>query len=390
MMSDNYIKPSLRQLPVYVLYLLLGLCFSACGGGADSTVDENAVIADTLTHHARLLTIAVRPDSVVLVDIRDPWQPERIAWRYALIDSGMAMPDSLPPGVVAVRTPIDRMAVFSSVHTSAIAELGAIDAMRAVAEAHYFATDDTVQALVAAGKVTDVGKATQPSTERLVASGARAVLNSPMQGTTLNLPVGMTQIPMADYMETTPIGRAEWILLLGELTGRRDEARAIFDSVIDNYSELVFKASGAESPKPKVLTDTEYSGVWYVPAGDSYMARMIADAGGILPWDDMPGSGSLALGLETVAERALDADVWLVRSFGYDTTPESLAAVNPRYKTFKAWREGNIYSCNSAERNIFDATAFHPDEVLAEYVAIFHPDVMPGYELKYFRRTGGK
>ena len=133
-MSDNYIKPSLRQLPVYVLYLLLGLCFSACGGGADSTVDENAVIADTLTHHARLLTIAVRPDSVVLVDIRDPWQPERIAWRYALIDSGMAMPDSLPPGVVAVRTPIDRMAVFSSVHTSAIAELGAIDALRVCGE----------------------------------------------------------------------------------------------------------------------------------------------------------------------------------------------------------------------------------------------------------------
>ena len=200
------------------------------------------------------------------------------------------------------------------------------------------------------------------------------------------LPENMVAVECADYLEPTPIGRAEWILLLGELTGRRDEARQILTDVIDNYTDLVFKATTAKSPRPKVLTETEQSGVWYVPAGQSYQARMLTDAGAFYPWGAEEGTGSLPLSLEKVAERAIDADVWLVRGYGYTPSAKTLVAQNPRYAAFKPVKDGNVYGCDTAERPIFNDIAFHPDRILADYVAIFHPDAMPDYELKYFSK----
>ena len=140
-------------------------------------------------------------------------------------------------------------------------------------------------------------------------------------------------------------------------------------------------------PSLNCLLKPSTSGVWYVPQGGSYMARMYADAGAEWPWADTTGTGSLSLSLEEVAAKALDADLWLVRSYGYDTTTATLKALNPRYTAFKAWKNGNIYSCNSKEKNIFNDVAFHPDRVLAEYIAIFHPEVMPDYKLRYFTLT---
>ena len=161
-------------------------------------------------------------------------------------------------------------------------------------------------------------------------------------------------------------------MLLGELFGRRDEARKVFDNVINDYNDLVLKAKLAQTERPKVLVETEQSGVWYLPAGKSYQARMLADAGACYPWEDTDGQGSLALSLESVAAKAIDADVWLIRTYGYSS--------------FKAVKKGGIYSCDSAIRPIFNDIAFHPERVLADYVAIFHPEVLPGHELRYFRR----
>lgn len=368
------------------MLLCCAVAVVSCSRSASVDV-EDVAMADTLTHHSRLLTIAERSDGVVRVDIVDPWSDNALLGRYALVDRDSVLPTDLPDDVFIIRTPVQKTAVFSTIHTSALKELGAINIVAAFADGAYFPENDTISSLIKSGGVVDVGSSMQPSAELLTASGAELVLMSPMQGATINLPQNMITIAMADYMENAPIARAEWILLLGELSGKREVARAIFDSVIDHYSELVFNVSCASTKRPKVLIEVEQSGVWYVSAGESYMAQMLADAGAEWPWADTKGAGSLALNLESVAQKALDADLWLVRSYGYETTKASLAAMNPRYKSFKAWKEGNILSCNTAERNIFDVIAFHPDEVLAEYVAIFHPEVLPDYELKYFRRS---
>ncbi len=361
---------------------------SMCKSSGENTDYFDCVeLADTLTHHAEYLTIADLGDGDVRVDIVDPWNNDSYLAHYALVHRDSVLPEGLTSDVRVIRTPIDRAAVYSSVHTGGLEELGALDVLVAVADGQYFGKNDTVATLLHQGKVTDIGPSQGPSAERLAASRSQIVLRSPMQGiTSPTLPSGIVPIECADYLETSPIGRAEWILLLGELTGRRAEAQAIFTDVIDTYSDLVFKASSAKSKRPKVLTETEQSGVWYLPAGKSFMARMLADAGAEYPWADTDGVGSLALSIEKVAEKAIDADVWLVRSYGFTPTAKSLVAANPRYASFKPVKEGAIYGCDTSIRPIFNDVAFHPERVLADYVAIFHPDVMPNYELRYFSR----
>ena len=365
--------------------ILSGLC--SCSGKQSGRDDAFAdtFVADTLTHHAKYLTIADVGAGVVRVDIADPWNEGRYLGRYALIDRDSLVPDNLGEDIKVIRTPIRNAAVFSAVHSGGLCELDAIECISAVADGAFFAADDTIASLLNDGNIIDVGQASAPSAEKIAAARCEIVLRSPMQGVAAgNLPRGIIARECADYLETSPIARAEWLLLLGELTDKREKAREIFTEVIDTYSDLAFRAAGASSPKPKVLTESEYSGVWYVPAGQSYMAKMLADAGADYPWADTDGSGSLALSLEKVAEKAIDADIWLLRTFGYTASPATLVAQNRRYGSFKALRENNIYGCDTQRKPIFNDIAFHPERVLADYVAIFHPELMPDYSLRYF------
>lgn len=368
---------------IFIYIFLFLLVVSSCGDG--SSVDDDATYSDTLTHHATYLNLARRPDGVLLVDIKSPWNSDKILARYAFVDRDSVLPENLPQDINIIRTPVQRAAVFSSVHTSLMDELGVLSSLSAIADAVYFPKNDTVKTMLAENRIVDLGNASAPSIERLAVSGTEVVLRSPMKDVSAAaLPPGIHSIECADYMESTPIGRAEWMLLYGELFGVGDKARAVFEEVIDEYSRLVFKAGASSVPKPKILVETETSGVWYVPAGQSYAARIYADAGADYPWKDSDGQGSLALSLEEVASKALDADMWLVRSYGYETTPATLLKLNPRYGAFAALKNGNVYSCNTESRNVFGATSFHPEILLAEYISIFHPDVMPDSIPRFF------
>lgn len=368
-------------LPAFLI-LLLGSC---SGSGTDNYSD--APEADTLTLHSALLTIADLPESgASIVEIASPWDSTAALARFALVPADSVIPANLPAGLSVVRTPLTRAAVFSGVHTSALAELGAIDALSAVADGQYFAPSDTVASLLAAGKVSDVGASTSPSLEKLIAARPQAVLLSPMQGQQLPaLPPGAIAIPMADYMETSPIGRAEWILLIGKLFGKGQEAAAILDRVINDYADLNLKAT-LTSTRPTVITETEYSGTWYVPAGESYMSRMISDAGARTPWSETQGTGSLALNMERVLADGSDADFWLIRTYGAPSLA-SLKAANPLNTHFKAYKTGGVYGCDTSVSPIFNDIAFHPERILADMIAIFHPEALPEHEARYYHRV---
>ncbi|MDE6277633.1 MAG: ABC transporter substrate-binding protein [Muribaculaceae bacterium] len=373
--------------------LIAAIALIACSGPKQDKFnagDDFDTVADTLTLHASLLTLSRLPIAgAAAADIRSPWDSSAFLARLLLVPRDSTLPEDLAVGRTVVRTPLTCAAVFSGVHTSALAELGALDALVAVADGSYIPAGDTVRTLIARGDVADLGPAQSPSLERLIAAAPDAVLLSPMQGERMPaVPKGAVIIPMADYLENSPIGRAEWILLLGMLFGHDSEAMAIFDRVVNDYCDLQLSAELAPGPKPLVLTDTEYSGAWYVPAGQSYMARMIADAGARTPWSDTPGTGSLTLDMERVLAGAANADFWLIRSYGSMPSLASVRAINPLNANFKAFREGAVYGCDTEKSPIFNDTAFHPERVLADLIAIFHPEAMAaGYQLRYYRKA---
>ncbi len=357
---------------------------SSCGGKADKTGDS--IPGDTLTSRAELLTLIERGGYVAAI-VADPWNPGKRLASYALVPRGTDVPAEIPEGFQIVEVPLQRSVVYSSTNTAALAELSVLDAVAAVADGNYYTPADTVARLIASGHITDIGNSMSPKLETLIEVSPDAILSSPYENAghgvldALKVPV----IECADYMESTPLGRAEWILFLGHLYGKAAPAGEIYSRVVSDYSSLTVSVALYATRQPKVLTETLTSGVWYVPGGKSYMARMLADAGANYPWSDDSSSGSLQLDAAAVIDKASDADIWIMRISGTPTY-ESLRDSSPLYSGIKAYADGEIYNCDPSASTFFSDIAFHPERILRDYVAIFHPEAGSGLEPIYYHK----
>ncbi|MDE7426585.1 MAG: ABC transporter substrate-binding protein [Muribaculaceae bacterium] len=356
-------------LPVVIIVSLVYVLSSCSGHGSGAEIS-----GDTLTERASFLTL-VNCGEYVIADFPDPWNSKSTPRRLLLVPHNTPVPDGFEDATL-VRVPLRNSAVFSTVHTAAVNELGALGAVSAVADAAYIAPDDPVYALLESGKVKDVGASQAPSQEVLLDLDPDAVLLSPFQNSGLAglEGTGIPLVPMADYMENTPLGRAEWILLLGELYGQRDKARAVYDRVVNEYLALAQQAAGVKE-RPVVLVENVYSGVWAVPGGKSYRAQMLRDAGASYPWADNKESGSLQLSAEAVLDAAQDARFWLVSGYGHAPTRRELAQNTVLAPEFRAWKEDGIYALDSKKHPVYAMVAFHPEKVLREYISIFHPEL---------------
>ena len=364
---------------------LTAVILTACGSGGNRTAADSMVAeGDTLTSEASLLTM-VDCGGYIVADVADPWNEGSRLARYILVDSGAELPSPLPEGTL-LRTPVDDLIVYSSVYAEALKETGAVGRITGVADASYFKTPEIVEGL-ASGAVADIGNSMAPTVEKIVALRPGAILASPYQnaGHGAIESLGVPIIECADYMETSPLARAEWIKLFGALTGTLDRADSLYRAVAGQYNSLkTTDPRGADAPI--VITEQMTDGVWYMPGGRSYMARLIADAGGTFPWADDSSAGSLQLDFPTVFDQAHDADIWLIRTYGSDLTLDGLRRSYGPNAKFKAFREGKVYICNTAETSIFDDLAFHPERILREYITIFsRPDSIT--DLRYFHKA---
>lgn len=360
------------------IYTLAGIAFACASTLMSCTRDgssdrQTKVSGDTITAHADLLTL-VRCDRYTYAEICSPWNDSLPLGRYTISDA----PDiEALPGTTLIRRPLQHSVVFSSVHTAPITELGSVDGIVAVADGSYFTPDDTISLLISDGKIADIGSSMSPSLEKIIDLAPDAVLLSPYEnGSCSGIDrTGVPLIYMADYLEAEPLARAEWILLLGELYGRTHEADSIYAATAAIYTGLKERVANSDT-KPRVLTEKPYSGIWYVPGGSSYAATILADAGAIYPWAEDPSAGSLPLDEAAVIDKASDADRWIIKD-ARDYSRQSLLDELPHARAFKAFPNG-VYYCNTAKRPFFNAIAFHPELVLADYLRIFHPEVMDG------------
>lgn len=364
--------------------LLTIAVLASCNGRGASGHDISS--GDTLTSRSELLTIVDCGDYTAVM-INDPWNEGRLLASYALVDRNTTEEPTVPEGFQTVKVPLERSIVYSSTNMSAIGELGRLDGVCAVADGNYYNSSDTVAKLIAAGRLTDIGNSMSPKLETLVELSPDAILTSPYENAghgvldALKVPI----IECADYMEKTPIGRAEWLLLLGELYGERDKARELYSQVAERYESLRDSIAATVTERPRVLTELLTSGVWYVPGGQSYMANMLRDAGADYPWSDNASAGSLQLDAAAVIDKASNADIWIMRNFG-DVTLGSLAEMSPLYTNIKAYQNGNIYNCDLSESVIFNDIAFHPERILADMAAMFHPELFSDYKMRYYSK----
>jgi iron complex transport system substrate-binding protein len=365
-----------RLLPLLLMLLALAACSGGKGTAGKNVAPTGSVVA------ARLLSIE-HCKGYTCVKVKDPWHSGSLLATYLLVPRDSALPAGLPEGTV-VRTPLSRAVVYSSVHTGVMTELGCFDAVKGVTDAQYFNVP-AIKKGIADGKIVDCGSSMGPTVEKVIALKPDAILLSPYQDavygqiTKLGIPV----IECADYMEYTPLGRAEWVKFFGELLGKRAQADSIYNRVVRDYNDLKGRIA-ATSTRPSVVTEMVIGGVWNVPGGHSYMAQFLKDAGANYLWADNKDTGSLNLDFNQVLARAQNADIWLIKAFNI----HSYADVKGAYSlndSFSAFKKRHIYVCDTEKTTFYQDFPFHPEVLLYEYAGIFHPELVRDHQMKYFQ-----
>lgn len=375
----------MKQISVFITLWVTVLFLSACGGKS-STVSGSAQGDSIPLHYSSNLSLIDYEDYIV-AQLRNPWDTTKILHTYVLVDKKQPLPQELPQGTL-VRTPLSKAVIYSSVHCSLLKDLGALNSIGGVCDLKYIKLPE-IEEGCRNGTITDVGDGMNPNIERIIDLHPDAILLSPFENSggygrveKLNVPI----IECADYMETSSLGRAEWMRFYGLLFGEAQKADSLFAEVEKNYNEL--KALVAPlSSAPSVISELKNGSAWYVPGGKSTSARIYADAGANYVFADDEHSGSVPLAFETVFDKGQNADFWLIKyNQASDKTYKELEQDYAPYTGFRAFKERNIYGCNTGKVDFYEDSPFHPDRLLKDLIKIFHPTLLEGYELKYFTK----
>ena len=418
------------------LYILLcgataALLMAACQGGKTAAADAEA--GDTLEmKYAKLLTIVKHGDGEETSDeaedidyqyaeaiIANPWKAGTMLHRYILIPKGkegdktvamLARRRSTGARCTTdtVRTPVEKSAVFIAPHCQLMYEMGCQQAIRGVCDLDYINIPD-VKKRAAAGNaaarnsIVDCGSSMAPDIERIIALKPEAILLSPFENSggygkldKLHVPI----IKAADYMESSPLGRAEWMKFYGMLFKKdgnapktalaascEPKADSLFAKIEKEYLKL--KAEAAGYPKGlSILTERKTGNVWYVPGGQSTIGILLKDANARYIFEDDQHSGSLSMSPEQIIAKGNQVDVWAFKYFGGNAlTKQDLLAEYQGYQALKAFQTGTVYETDTSCEPYFELTSFHPEILLREFIILSHPEAGDKFgKLRFYKK----
>ena len=358
---------------------------SSCGHQTTAGQDGGDTIA---FKYARRLTV-VRYDGYLVATLQNPWKEGKTLHRYVLVPRDTDLPDELPDGTV-IRTPLSHSVVFTTVHCALLQMLHQEQRISGVADLKYIKVP-FVHEQVAKGHIVDCGDGMSPVIEKIIDLAPDALLLSPFENSggygkveEINVPI----VECAEYMEPTPLGRAEWMRFYGILFGAEQEADSLFAVVDSSYQALKDIVNSQSADRKSVVVDKVTGSVWYVPGGRSTIGQMLRDAGCYYPWADDEHSGSVSLPFETVLEKAAECDVWLFRYSGnHPVTFSELLREHHGYDQFRAFRQQEAYGCNVEQSLFYEESPFRPDYLLNDFIKILHPDIQNLHPLRYYEKV---
>ena len=377
------------------LIIIIGV-FTSCN---HSQTRLEASGGDTVRfEYARHLKI-VKYQGYSIATLTDPWKQGKILHTYALVPKGKAGDEICKAfssdnnqEVTIVRTPITRSVVFTTVHCALLYDLKAESAIKGVCDLQYISIPDVQQRaklpISDAHHVADCGNSMSSNVEKIIDLKPEAIMVSPFENSggygkldKLHIPL----IEMADYMEESSLGRAEWMKFYGMLFGREKAADSLFNEVKSNYEQLKQKAQTAKQTR-SVFTERMMGNVWYVPGGRSVIGGLLRDARARYVFANDTHSGSVALSFESVLDRAGKADVWLFKYNEHPSTLQELLKENAGYGEFKAVKTHQVFACDCTHRPYYEEVSFHPDRLLSDVIQIVHPDIAGFAPMHYYQR----
>ena len=325
-----------------------------------------------------------------IITIKSSWKDSQEHLIYELLDSTIAYTDILPKHLEAGFYIPKRIVVTSTTHISALELLGVEQTLVGFPGTDYVSSKKTRQR-IDAGFVKELGKNEGINTEVLLELKPDIVIAFGVDGSNKSLEViRKANIPViynGDWLEDSPLAKAEWIKFFGVLFNKEKEADSIFNKIENDYLNAKLLAKNANK-QPTVLSGAMHKDIWYLPNGTSTEAQFLKDANVNYLWQETSGKGSLALSFEAVFDKAREADIWLSPS--YYTSLEALKKANEHYTKFDAYTTKNIYTFSNTTGKTggvlyYELGMVRPDLVLKDIIKICHPELLPDYVPFFFK-----
>lgn len=366
-----------------ILILLPMLMMVACKGKPAATeavfVNERVELS-----YARGFTIERMSDYRRVV-INNPWQEDVPLAIYYLVEEDSVQ---TPADGLKIRVPVQSLAVSSVTQVAFLDALGEADMITGTCSPELI-FNPFVQKKIEIGLVANLGDAFSINVERtMLLQPSVVVMSGYKQDDPYAMRVQNAGIPVIynnEWMEETALGRAEWLKLMALLVGREERADSLFTLITTEYSSLI-ELVKSQNSWPSVLTGSNFRGTWYMPGGKSYVAHMLADAGGQYFYANDSTKGSLPLNVESVLANFSAAEVWLNCN---SNSIDELIASDGKHKLFQAVKTGTVYNYNklllpTGANDYWESAVVRPDWLLKDLISILHPGLLTDHKLKYY------
>ena len=328
-----------------------------------------------------------------IVTVINPWQGAQESFRYVLLQCGTPAPQGVEGAVVEV--PVKNIIAMSTTYLPTLEDLGLIDRLIGL-DSYMWTTNPAVRTRIESGDIAEIGGGAAVNVELTLDLDPALVMT---YGTGLAdydthpvlLEAGIPVALNGDFVEQSPLGRAEWMKFIALFFNREADAAAQFDTVAMEY-HAVAELTATLTERPSVLIGSVYNGTWYVSGGGSYMARLLADAGAAYLWSDEGDVGALPLDFESVYAVAAEAEFWLNPDNSFWFSVENVLDSDPRYGDFAPLKRGQMYNNNARVNEnggnaYYEEGAAHPERVLKDLVKILHPHLLPDHELRFYQQV---
>lgn len=366
--------------------LFILFTFIACQPKANKKTENKAVIKPKF---AKGFTYE-KHDKYTKVVVKTPYKGATNPYEYILIKGDTIIKPSHKNQIV-ISTPLKSIIATSTTQIPVLEALNSETLLKGYPNTKFVSSVKT-RALIDSGSIVDIGHEEYMNTEMVLDINpdilfAFAVNKINKNFTTLKK-AGIPIVIDASWLEETPLGRAEWIKFFALFLHQEKEADLVFNKIVQSY-QTALKTIPKNISKPTILYGGIYNDIWYTPAGDSYVAQIMKDAGTNYYWQNTQSTGSLALQFEEVFIQAKNADFWFAP--GYAANKEALAGNNKHYTNFKPYNTNNIYTYSNTVGAtggmiFFELGALRPDLILKDFIKICHPELLPNYETTFFKR----
>ncbi|PKQ62659.1 hypothetical protein BZG01_16900 [Labilibaculum manganireducens] len=390
----NLLKSSCWAL---LLILLLGTV--SCQSGdpkkkekqADNSAVDSSFYHQSQLKYAKGFQIKLLANGLKELIVWDPWNEGKIFQKYYLKNRGEKTDIQVPADGLLVEVPVRSIAALSSTQIGILKFLNVQDRIVAVSlrdriydeELDKKAQNGTIQA-VGHSESLNFEKIVELDPELVMVAGFMNITDKETKLMKAGLPVAYN----IEWMETSPLARAEWAKFIAAFFNEEAEAEKHFNAVEKRYNDLKKLVENVES-KPSILSGYNFKGIWYMPGGQSYLAQFLRDGKADYCWFSDSTSGSMPLSFEVVFDKQGEADIWF--GPGQCRTLEDMKNMDERYTLFRSYKTAHVFCStkrmkDSGANDWFESGVMQPDVVFKDVIKILHPELLPNYELYYYQQ----